>query len=171
MNPFEILGVAPGSDEATIRRAWKVKARLAHPDVGGSVEAMQRLNEALDLALEGSASPRASSSDSQQRNIAGRIARDAPSFTVSVLPVEAFEALLVVAQWMGDIVLDEPPYALELYIRSANPYWVRLDIVPEAGSSTVSITLGSVENGLIPSVESVRDSFVTALNSLDWAGD
>lgn len=45
-NLHDILGVRPDATEDEIDAAFKQKARIAHPDAGGSDEAMQRLNEA-----------------------------------------------------------------------------------------------------------------------------
>ena len=36
------------------------------------------------------------------------VQHDAPSFTIDCLPVEAFEALLVVTSWMGEVLVDDP---------------------------------------------------------------
>lgn len=46
-NPWEILGIRPGSSQEEIDAAWREKARAAHPDItGGTETAMQELNEA-----------------------------------------------------------------------------------------------------------------------------
>jgi hypothetical protein len=46
-----VLGVPPFASRAQIEDAYRVKARLAHPDTGGSDQEMARLNEARDHAL------------------------------------------------------------------------------------------------------------------------
>lgn len=52
-DPHEILGVRPGATPDEIDAAYRQKAKAAHPDTpGGSVEAMQDLNEAR-AALKG----------------------------------------------------------------------------------------------------------------------
>jgi curved DNA-binding protein CbpA len=40
------LGIKPGASSDEIEAAYRQKARFAHPDAGGSTEAMQRLNDA-----------------------------------------------------------------------------------------------------------------------------
>jgi hypothetical protein len=48
----EVLGVDRTATRGQIVAAYKSKAKLAHPDVGGSHEAMQTLTQARDAALE-----------------------------------------------------------------------------------------------------------------------
>ena len=53
---FDILGVTPADDMATIRMAWRAKVRELHPDVAGnsagSTERLMEVNAAFD-ALQG----------------------------------------------------------------------------------------------------------------------
>lgn len=48
---WSILGVPPGASREEVDRAFREKARAAHPDVGGSVDAMRELNDARQQAL------------------------------------------------------------------------------------------------------------------------
>jgi curved DNA-binding protein CbpA len=54
--PFDILGVTPADDMATIRMAWRAKVRQLHPDVAGNTkgsnERLAEVNAAFD-ALQG----------------------------------------------------------------------------------------------------------------------
>lgn len=54
-NYYRLLGVSPNADLAEIRSAYKKLCKVAHPDVGGSTEAMQLLNEAYRILSEPSA--------------------------------------------------------------------------------------------------------------------
>jgi len=45
------LGVSEDADAEAIRRAWRVWARLAHPDTGGRPEQFDRLRRARDVLL------------------------------------------------------------------------------------------------------------------------
>ena len=65
-----------------------------------------------------------------------RVQRDEPSFVIEALPAEAFEALLVVASWMGEVIVDDPPYLLEAHLYDPAECWCRLELLPEAGGST-----------------------------------
>lgn len=173
-DPFAILGLAPDAAERDVIDARRRLAKEAHPDAGGSVEHMQRLNDAADLALRQIATrgrPGARPAPPRGRppgSSPGSLRRDHPSFTIEALPVEAFEALLVVASWFGDLIDDEPPYALEVALTEPIGGWCRLDLVPDAGSSTVSISVAGAPGHPVPSVDAVRDAFVDGLNRLDW---
>lgn len=46
-----LLGCEPGATEEQIRAAWREKAKLFHPDVGGSNEQMTKINAALEQGL------------------------------------------------------------------------------------------------------------------------
>lgn len=46
-----LLGLPPGAGAESIQAAWRSRMAFAHPDVGGSVEAAQKLTEARDLLL------------------------------------------------------------------------------------------------------------------------
>lgn len=95
--------------------------------------------------------------------------RDQASFTIEALPAEAFEALVVVASWIGEVLVDDPPYLLEVHLREPADWWCRLELLPDAGSSTVSLTVAPVEVGPTPDVDAVRDVWVAELNRLDWS--
>ena len=93
---------------------------------------------------------------------------DVPSFTVEALPVETFESLLIVGSVLGDLLDDDPPYRLDIHLRDPGSCWCRLELVPDAGASTVSIMIGALDGQVTPSIEAVRDAFVDGLNELDW---
>ena len=184
-DPYELLGVSRDDDAATLAAARRRKAFEVHPDRGGSDEAMQAVNEAYRQVLRNLVAPPtvppvpppepASTSEpehsrpSRQRSQGfQRVVRDESSFTIDALPAEAFEALLVVTTWMGELLADDPPYVLEAFLLDPEPCWCRLDLVPDAGSSTVSITLAGVE-GPAPDIDAVRDEWVANLNRLGRA--
>jgi hypothetical protein len=180
-DPFGVLGLTPHATEREINDARRRLAKRAHPDAGGSVEQMQRLNDAADAALRSLSDPSARAGGdpggssarraprSPQRPAGGPVRRDHPSFTVEALPVETFEALLIVASWLGDLIDDDPPYGLEVALTEPIGGWCRLDLVPDAGSSTVSVAVAGAPGHPAPSVDAVRDAFVEGLNRLDWA--
>ena len=170
-----MLGLPEDAPGEAINEARRRLAKLAHPDVGGSVESMQRINQAAELALRsvtgGAAAGRAGSDLRPSASGARHPARhDHPSFTIEALPVEAFEGLLVVASWVGDLISDDPPYMLEIALVDPIRGWCRLDLVPDAGSSTVSLAVAAEPGYPIPDIDRVRDLWIDGLNRLDWAG-
>lgn len=51
-NPYEILGVRSSASDDDIKRAYREKAREAHPDAGGDADSFALLTEAYDLLLD-----------------------------------------------------------------------------------------------------------------------
>lgn len=171
-DPFEILGIPATTDEASIRRAWRLTARRVHPDAGGSEEGMRALNDALASALRWAGNRRREHVVGVSR---GRIHRDVSSFTIDVLPVDSYAALEVVAAEMGSLITDDPPYMIEFSLHQSildegGNAWCRCDLVPEAGATTVHITVGSDGASIVPSIEAVRNLLVASLNGIDWPG-
>jgi hypothetical protein len=176
IDPLSVLGLSPGATADQIDAARRELAKRAHPDVGGSVDAMQRINAAADEALrrlttavpaaDGPAEPTPHPAAGPRQRF-GR--RDHPSFTIEALPAEAFEALLLVAGWLGDLIDDDPPYALEVALATPFAGWCRLDLVPDAGASTVSLIVAGEPGLPPPDLDGVRDAWIGGLNQLDWA--
>jgi hypothetical protein len=169
-DPFAVLGVGRDATLAELRSARRRLAAEFHPDRGGNEARMVEINTAFDMAMaelahRGNADPPpAPAPPRPQRH--RHVQRDEPSFTIDVLPAEAFEALLVVTSWMGEVLVDDPPYVLEVHLQEPGPCWCRLDIVPDAGASTVTLTVAPVGDDPAPDVEAVRDAWVTNLNRL-----
>jgi hypothetical protein len=172
---FEILGISADSDEGEIRRAWREKASSLHPDVGGSHNAMIRLNDALRVALAHHRLCDQQATDvapqSSPKRTRGYAARDMSCFTINALPVDAWPLLHTSAIHCGPIIDEEEPYVLEFMlsdtsIEAFTSVMCRCEIVPEAGASTVHISLFS-ERRNVDGVEIVRDLLVSTINELD----
>ena len=196
LEPFAVLGLTRSATLDEVRAARRRLAFDVHPDRGGDEVAMQRVNAAFEAAvahltgrrpLPDPQAPHAPAAptpapDRQRRarrepppvrwgRQRHRVEQDAPSFTVDALPVETFEALLVVASWIGEVLDDDPPYVLECHLHEPAPCWCRLDLVPDAGGSTVSITVATPAGADLSAtdlsfVERVRDVWVEQLNQL-----
>ena len=96
---------------------------------------------------------------------------DRCSFTIEVLPVDAHEVLCVAASWIGEIVDDDPPYLLDVDMHDPLRAWCRLELVPDAGATTVSLAVSATygADGLLvatPHVDAVRDVWVDVINRL-----
>ena len=194
-DPFAVLGLSRSATLDEVRAARRRLAFDVHPDRGGDAVAMQDVNAAFEACvahltgrrlLPDDAPPAPAAAPSPAASAPGRRGRrrqgsapsgrrqfvehDAPSFTIDALPAEAFEALLVVASWLGDVLDDDPPYVLECHLREPSPCWCRLDLVPDAGGSTVSLVVAPVNDDrtfVEPGfVELVRDVWVEHLNQL-----
>jgi hypothetical protein len=177
-DPFAVLGVDPGASVQELRAARRRMAMRLHPDhAGGDADAMRRLNDAFDAAIAartrlGPESGRPTSQFSDQseprppRRANSRVVHDVASFTIEALPAEAFEALLVVSTWLGEVLVDDPPYQLDVALEDPYACWCRLDLLPDAGATTVSLTLAGVGAAAPPDVDDVRDLWVANLNQL-----
>ena len=190
-SPFETLGL---DDDVGLDEVLAARRRLAkrlHPDIGGDPAAMQRVNAAVGAAVRILTERRSNDPSSEvapgtpityrpdtrptvddapgsdrsggdeRRRL---VVEDHPSFTVDALPVVAHAALGLVAAEIGSVLVDEPPYLLEVTI-DALGCWCRLEVVPDAGSSSVGLTVSAVD----PDLEATRDLFVARLNALDWS--
>lgn len=188
-DPFRELGLERDADADSVRAARRRLARDHHPDQGGDAARMQQINEAADAALVAIAaaarpavdvdvadpSPAGRSPhgapghrDAARREAGPGVLRDVPSFTVEALPAETFEALSIVTTWMGEVLDDDPPYRLDTYLSEPFDCWCRLDVVPDAGASTISITIAGLDDTPPPDLLAVRDAWVGNLNALDW---
>lgn len=174
---FALLEIPPGCTPEEIRKAWRAKSAVHHPDAGGSNDAMVSLNWALDIALNWTPIDDAKISENSvqttHNSMAFRARRDVSAFTVNVLPVDCWMALEVVAALCGPTIHEEPPYMLEFLLHDSSLThsrngWCRCECVPEAGATTVHLIVGSSHAAEVPSVDEVRDFLVDQLNQIDW---
>jgi hypothetical protein len=184
-DPWAVLGLSSTATLDEVRAARRRLAKERHPDRGGDPAAMRELNAAFDHAVRRILHPPAPAGATGDASApveapAARVTpphrgrnrprfpveHDTPSFTIDVLPAEAFEALFVVAAWIGEVLVDDPPYLLDVHLHDPSPCWCRLELLPEAGGTTVNLTVASVGSDLAPTVEDVRDVWVDQLNQL-----
>ena len=170
---FARLGLQKGrATRAEVIAARRRLAREFHPDrKGGNPELMAEVNRSGDIALayveehivdNSTANSTRATTPSQQP-----VQRDHPSFTVDVLPVEACEALRIVASWVGEIIDEDPPYLLDVDMHYPYSVWCRLELVPDAGATTVTVSAtGECLRGV--NIEAIRDIWIDQLNQLDW---
>lgn len=156
------------SIEAIVARRREIATRT-HPDRGGSHEAMVAVNRATDVLLRWRQIPTGVEADtrgspdpaSRGRTTVrlGDLRVDRPSFVIEALPVVAHESLLLAAGVLGQLCDDDPPYVIETLIAvdesmpglaalDRAEVWCRLELVPDAGSTTVSI-VSDVDPGLL----------------------
>jgi hypothetical protein len=172
---FSRLGLAPASaSKDDVIAARRRLARELHPDrEGGDPSLMADVNHAVDVALahiESGTHTRASNERplaDERMSMRHSVQRDHPSFTIDVLPVEAWEALRIVTTWIGELVDEDPPYLLEVRLEVPDAAWCRLELVPDAGATTVTVSVMR-DSPMAADVELIRDLWIDQLNQLDW---
>src|SRR4051812_43689809 len=111
-DPWAVLGLVPGSSWDEVRAAHRRLAQALHPDVTGSDSDHRRMaavNEAFAaLTAEFDRTGGISRAIADSRAASSARDDDAVGFSIDLLPAEAFEALLIVASFLGDPwVIDE----------------------------------------------------------------
>lgn len=171
-DPRAVLGVGPDATDADVRRARRRLARRLHPDVHGEAtraEAERRMawvNLAADELLAARAAVRATPRPEGPPAGAGAPgpAGAAPdAFAVDAVPAEAFEATLLAAVDLGDVVRAEEPYLLAVLLDDPGPCQCLLDLAADGGRTTVTIDLAPRHFGTPPPVEAVRDALVAGI--------
>ena len=182
-DPFATLGLDRTATVAELRAARRRLARQLHPDHGGDSMRMQQVNAAFDAALaELTAPPRAAPAAPRGRERRRTAERPAPrpaprsrgpmgewepaAFVIELPVPEAFEALLVVTSWIGELASDDPPRAMEVLLAEPSPCWCRLELLPEGRSTSVGIMVAGAEDVPRPSLIDVRDTWIAHLNQL-----
>lgn len=179
-DPFAVLGLPPTASLAEVRAARRRLAKAVHPDHGGDEQRMREVNQAFDLAVKAilrpspvaaaeatpPPPPRARGPRDTHGRPGRRVEQDIPSFSIDLLPAEAFEALMVVVGWIGEVLVDDPPYLLDAHLYEPSECWCRIELLPEAGASMVGLTVIGVEGSEVPAVDDVRDVLISCLHQL-----
>jgi curved DNA-binding protein CbpA len=125
-NPYAELGADVDADRRTIRGAYLAKARSHHPDLGGDVRAMARINEAFELLSD---PVRRAAYDAQHGTWVRREKSHAPSWTGAAGPPPGRPSGSVLdfgifAGWsVGEIARTDPGYLVWLTERKeGRPY-------------------------------------------------
>lgn len=177
VDALRLLGLDESATVDDVHAARRRLARSFHPDLGGVADDMVRVNVAVDIVLTrlrtfdpmsspSSTAPATSNTFPPTKASTGGSYEvrswmvDRPSFVIDVLPVDAFEWIVLAARVLGEIVDDDPPYAVDVLLESRVDRWCRLEIVPDAGSSTVSIVAENVDPA------ELVELWVTTINEL-----
>jgi curved DNA-binding protein CbpA len=92
-DPYKTLGVPRDADGAAIKSAYRSRAKSAHPDSGGDVEAFARLTTSYELLL-----------DPVRRKI-----YDDTGYDPQLTDAKDLEGLLLLDGLVNEIILDERP--------------------------------------------------------------
>jgi hypothetical protein len=159
-----LLGLGDVFDDAALRRARRLALIANHPDHGGSREKLYAVECAYTvLSTEDADLANGAMRFRVEDVVRLRRGSDRPSFTIEALPVDAYELLLMAAAELGDVADDDPPYRLEVRMNEPPATWVSLELVPDAGASTVSLV---VESQVALDIDRVRDAWVDTINAL-----
>ena len=111
---YRLLGLAPGATWEEVRTARRRLAKSLHPDLHpgeGRAEAQRRLaavNRAVDRLRAAAAQPPAATGG-PVTTATGTGPADSVGFTIQASPAVAFEAVLLAAVDLGDVIhVDEP---------------------------------------------------------------
>jgi hypothetical protein len=179
-DPWQILGLPSGSSLAEARAARRRLAKQLHPDVHAARQPAERaelsarmttVNRALTEIEARPAEEAARAPVSPLAPVAPDLGSEEPgdpdTFSVELLPAEAFEALFLAAYGLGDILVTDEPYLLELYLSEPAPCFCRLTLVPEAGGSIVTVDVGPAGDSIeAPTPSEVIEVLVAELNAL-----
>ncbi|MDQ3738540.1 MAG: hypothetical protein M3337_05155 [Actinomycetota bacterium] len=177
-DPFVLLGLPADAAPDAIRATRRRMAKELHPDRGGDARRMQELNQAtVDALAIATAAPEPLTSESVDDpypfvpanppvpRAGSPVVEDQPSFVVEALPSVAFEAIVAISRALGVIVDHDPPYVLDIVLHDPFRCWCRLEVLPEGGTSSVSLLLAGLDGLNPPETEAVRDVWIAALNA------
>jgi hypothetical protein len=172
---FAVLGLAPTATLDEVRAARRRLALQLHPDrSAGNPDAerrMQEVNAAFDRAVKSIRNHEQAPEPPPPAAPVFRVARvttDVASFVIECLRPEAFERLFIVSHWVGEPLYADPPGLLEVHLTEPWPCFCRFELLPEAGATMVSLTVGAIEPSWLaaPDIDTVRDLYVVLLNQL-----
>jgi hypothetical protein len=172
---FAVLGVSRAATLDEVRAARRRLALELHPDrATGNPDAERRMREvnvAFDQAVKLIRGQRVTAPAAPEQPPVQRVARistDVASFVIDCMRPEAFERLFIVSHWVGEPLYADPPGLLEVHLQEPSPCFCRLELMPEAGATMVSITVATIEPWWMaaPDTDAVRDLYVLMVNQL-----
>jgi curved DNA-binding protein CbpA len=103
-DPYETLGVDRDADDATIKSAYRRKAKSAHPDVGGDREDFEQIERAHRLLANPKS--RANFDEPQADNVAARAREQLALMLKAILTVPISPDVDIVALMKGSLRAD-----------------------------------------------------------------
>lgn len=146
-----------------IEAGHRALMKTAHPDVGGSHTAFLEATRAMQILLRKEQFHKPSTDSFFDGSKS-----DHPSFSIDVLPVEAYEYIYLAANVLGQVADEEPPYSLQVLLNEPMHCWCFISVVPEAGGSMVSISIHNADDNRNRNfnLEEIRDAWVHTINEV-----
>jgi predicted secreted protein len=154
---YAALGLGSDADWDEVRDARRRLAKALHPDLQDQsrrAEAERRM-AAVNRAFDELSAAR------QEAPVEGReavVVEGAARFTVPAPPVSAFDAVLMAAVELGDVVQVDPPSLLAVLLDDPGPCHCMVELAPAGAGSVVSVDIGPRAYGRCPSLAAVRDA-------------
>jgi hypothetical protein len=178
-DPFSVLGLPPTATAADVRAARRRLSKRLHPDAlvsrgederRAAAAQLADVNRAVELALATiSASDRPSGTRRETVPVES-VEDDGTSvtFALDALPVEVFEPLLLALSAIGDPKVVDEPYLLEGMVDDPALCLCRIELVPVAGGTSVTVEIRPMVRspGPPPSAVEVAGRLVAELDVL-----
>jgi hypothetical protein len=159
-DPFAVLGLPRTATAADVLAARRQIAKRLHPDALATSDETARkaagaqlaqVNRAVELALAALDTPtpttrRPTTTTSTSAPATHRTA----SFGIEVLPVEAFELVMLAMSAIGDPKVIDEPYLVEGMVDDPSLCLCRIDLVPEAGGTIVTVEVHPMVRAGVP---------------------
>jgi hypothetical protein len=182
-DPFAILGLPRTATAAEVRAARRRLAKRLHPDVLVSRTENDRrvaagqlaeVNRAVELALATLSAPTEPTITTPPSGMIDDGVIDdsaAVSFSIEVLPVEAFELLLLAMSSIGDPKVVDEPYLLEGVVDDPALGICRIELVPEAGGTMATVEIYPMARSPVPppSARAVAGRLIAEIEALGRA--
>src|SRR4051794_6295338 len=164
---YRALGLEPGAPWEHVRAAHRRLAKELHPDVaGGDARSMATVNIAF-AAIVAARQPEREQEPDPVVTGGGGSDDDPVTFSVNVLPVEAFEAVLIATSFLGDPWVIDEPYELSALLDPPVACRCHLWLVPEAGGTIVTVRVAPRGRGWeTPTANDVADAIIAELMTL-----
>ena len=163
---YRALGLEPGAPWEQVRAAHRRLAKELHPDVsGGDARSMATVNIAFATIV---AARQLEPEEEPPPVVVGATSDDDPvTFSVNVLPVEAFEAVLIATSFLGDPWVIDEPYELSALLDPPVACRCHLSLAPEAGGTIVTVRVMPRGRGWeTPTANEVADAIIAELMTL-----
>lgn len=87
------------------------------------------------------------------------------SFTLDVLPVDAFAAVEVAVAGLGEVLSADEPYGVKAFLTDPAHCFCTIELVPEAGGTIVTVTVHPAEGVGPPPAQDVVAAIVRSITA------